>query len=240
MSERRQLRKEARVQLYTEDFAFLANDVAEHGDILEHSFEVAKGDKGDQGDKGEPGQSIVGPAGKNGRDGKDGQNIVGPAGRDGKDGESFVGLPGKDGNDGSPDTAEQIREKLHTLTEAERLDAKAIKGLLTAEDVVKHIKGLKGKQRLGKEHLNMPESQPLDQRWHGAGLQNSNFIDNELVSGSGTSWVLKKIPQLNSEHLFVNGQRISTVTGDYTILGKFITTTLSWVTGTMVADYRIQ
>jgi hypothetical protein len=53
---------------------------------------------------------------KNGKDGKDG--------RDGKDGEN-----GKDGKDGSPDTGEQVRDKLSSLEGDDRLDASAIKGL---------------------------------------------------------------------------------------------------------------
>jgi len=47
--------------------------------------------------------------------------------RDGVDGKD--GIDGKDGKDGSPDTAEQVRDKLETLKEDERLDVSAIKGL---------------------------------------------------------------------------------------------------------------
>lgn len=56
--------------------------------------------------------------GKPGKDGKDGK-----PGKDGKDG---IGI---DGKDGSPDTAEQVRDKLETLKDDNRLDASAIKGL---------------------------------------------------------------------------------------------------------------
>lgn len=54
---------------------------------------------------------------KDGRDGKDGVS-----GRDG------VGIKGNDGKDGSPDTSEQVRDKLELLRDDERLDISAIKG----------------------------------------------------------------------------------------------------------------
>lgn len=92
---------------------------------------------GPQGEKGEPGDSIEGQegpiglsgfsgiAGKDGKPGKRGergfQGEQGSMGKDGKD--------GKDGVDGSPDTNEQVREKLQSLTGFERLDASAIKNL---------------------------------------------------------------------------------------------------------------
>lgn len=60
--------------------------------------------------------------------------------------------------------------------------------------------------------------------------------DNEVVSGSGTSWTLAATPTLGSERLYANGQRL-TPTVDYSITGAAITTTLSWVAGTILADY---
>lgn len=77
--------------------------------------------KGDKGDRGEKGDTVVGPPGRDGRDGRDGI--------DGRDGESIVGPPGKDGKDGSPDTPEEVRDKLEILKGDERLDKTAIKGL---------------------------------------------------------------------------------------------------------------
>lgn len=47
-------------------------------------------------------------------------------GKDGKDGQS---IPGRDGKDGSPDTPTEVRDKLETLKDDERLDWTAIKGL---------------------------------------------------------------------------------------------------------------
>mgnify|MGYP001563209865 CR=1 FL=1 len=81
------------------------------------------GEKGERGDRGETGKDS-----QDGRDGKDGKN--GKDGRDGLDGRNGKdGKDGRDGKDGSPDTSEQIRDKLETLEGNERLDKSAIKGL---------------------------------------------------------------------------------------------------------------
>lgn len=63
-----------------------------------------KGDKGDRGDKGERGATFIALRGAQ-------------------------GLPGASGKDGSPDTSEQVRDKLETLEGDERLDISAIKGI---------------------------------------------------------------------------------------------------------------
>jgi len=84
--------------------------------------EVKKGDKGDKGDQGEPGKDgLNGRDGKNGIDGKNGLN-----GKDGIDG--LDGIDGEDGKDGSPDTALQIKEKLLSLSEEDRLKLKDLGG----------------------------------------------------------------------------------------------------------------
>ncbi len=73
-----------------------------------------KGEKGEKGDKGD--------IGGNGKDGRDGKNIKGDrgvkgdAGKDGRDGVNGMnGKDGRDGKDGSPDTGEQIIEKLNPI-----------------------------------------------------------------------------------------------------------------------------
>ena len=72
--------------------------------------------------------------GRDGIDGKDGvRGKDGLNGKDGKDGFNGIdgvnGKPGRDGLDGSPDTAEQVRDKLETLEGEDRLDSKHIKNL---------------------------------------------------------------------------------------------------------------
>lgn len=71
---------------------------------------------------------------KDGRDGKPG--LDGRDGRDGRDGaDGYTPIKGVDysdgkpGKDGSPDTAEQVRDKLSSLIGDDRLDSSAIKGL---------------------------------------------------------------------------------------------------------------
>lgn len=65
------------------------------------------------------------------------------------------------------------------------------------------------------------------------------FVDNEIVTGSGTSWTLAHIPLSGSQHIYANGQRLTPGGGnDYTISGAVVTTSLSWSAGTVLADYR--
>jgi hypothetical protein len=82
-----------------------------------------QGERGLQGEKGAKGDSIRGPQGN-----------PGPQGKPGKQGERGLrGIPGDDGKDGSPDTPEQVRDKLATLKGDKRLDASAIKNFPTLE-----------------------------------------------------------------------------------------------------------
>lgn len=93
-----------------------------------------QGAKGDKGDRGEPGQGVQGAQGKPGKDGRDG--------RDGRD--AIDGMDGKDGLNGSPDTAEDIRNKLELLDGEDRLDAKYIKNL---PEAVQHTERVIGANR---------------------------------------------------------------------------------------------
>jgi hypothetical protein len=80
-----------------------------------------KGSEGEQGVKGDKGDK--GMDGKDGRDGKDGKNgIDGKNGANGKN-----GIDGMDGKDGSPDTAQDIANKLNL--EEGIIEQKVIKGL---------------------------------------------------------------------------------------------------------------
>jgi hypothetical protein len=90
-------------------------------------WEMLRGDKGEKGDQGEQGvqgdQGIQGEQGIQGLNGKDGKK--GEKGNDGKDGldgkdgiDGVDGKQGKKGKDGSPDTSEQIIEKLSTVQKA--------------------------------------------------------------------------------------------------------------------------
>lgn len=65
----------------------------------------------------------------------------------------------------------------------------------------------------------------------------TDFVDNEVVSGSGTSFTLANAPIAGSVKLHGRGQRLK-VTTDYSITGSAITTVDSWAAGDLIADYR--
>ena len=61
-------------------------------------------------------------------------------------------------------------------------------------------------------------------------------VENEVVSGSGTSWTLANTPVSGSVKLYA-GTRLQPTT-DYSISGAGITTVASYPTGSLTADYR--
>ena len=63
------------------------------------------------------------------------------------------------------------------------------------------------------------------------------FVENEIVSGSGTAFVLANTPVDLSVHVFGRGQRLKLGT-DYTTSGVTITTTDPWGVGDIISDYR--
>jgi hypothetical protein len=67
------------------------------------------------------------------------------------------------------------------------------------------------------------------------------MIENEVVSGSGTSWTLAFTPVPNSVALYASGVRLTPGIGkDYTINGIAIVTVESYTAGTLLADYQQQ
>jgi hypothetical protein len=65
------------------------------------------------------------------------------------------------------------------------------------------------------------------------------FVENEIVSGSGTSWTLANTPVSGSVKLWAGGIRLTPGGGnDYTISGKNITTAASYAASALLADYR--
>ena len=71
----------------------------------------------------------------------------------------------------------------------------------------------------------------------GAAGAASTFVNNEVVSGTGTSFTLASTPLLGTEHLTAGRNRLYPTT-DYTISGTAITTVLTWATGDLLADYQ--
>lgn len=114
----------------------------------------------------------------------------------------------KNGKDGSPDTPEQIRDKLKILKENDRLDKSAIKGLEEAITALgARISRMKGGGGGGMGNIQVETP--------------SGTIDN-----SNTTFTITTKPKTNSQMLFVNGQ-YQRLTEDYTISGKTIT--MQWV-----------
>lgn len=72
----------------------------------------------------------------------------------------------------------------------------------------------------------------------GATNTTGTFYSNEVVSGSGTSFALLRVPATGSEHLYGNGVRL-TPGVDYTIVGTAITIISgTFSAGTVLADYN--
>lgn len=64
------------------------------------------------------------------------------------------------------------------------------------------------------------------------------FVDNEVVSGSGSTFTLAHTPTVGTEHIYGLGQRLIPGDVDYTISGATITTINSWSADQILADYR--
>lgn len=153
-----------------------------------------KGDKGDRGDKGERG--AIGPQGQMGM-----QGIPGKDGRDGRDGRDGTdGKDGKDGKDGSPDTAEDIRNKLELLSDEERLDAKYIKNL--PESVQRTIVERGGFVETPlKAGTNVTVTKDASGAWViGAPATSGGFVNTETptgtVNGSNTTFTFTVTPKV--------------------------------------------
>ncbi len=64
-------------------------------------------------------------------------------------------------------------------------------------------------------------------------------VENEVVSGSGTSWTLANTPVSGSVKLWGSGVRLTPGAGnDYTISSATITTANSYSSGSLIVDYR--
>ncbi len=196
-----------------------------------------KGDKGEMGSRGFPGTD--GKDGKDGRDGRDGKD-----GRDGLDGESIIGPVGVSGRDGSPDTPEQIANKLSTLKEV--VDGKFIKGWNEIREGVQRA----ASRTVGmaaraftlytdgtKRHFNINSLNIAA----GAGVSiDYNYASGRndvTISASASSSVLEATgarDDSNTEFTFVSEPAIIVVNGaSYRSTGGAIT--WSWDSGTLTA-----
>ena len=160
-----------------EELALINNELEKISGVLEGvDFESLDQIKGEKGVDGKDGQNGI-----DGIDGKDG--LPGTDGADGVDG--VDGTDGVNGKDGSPDTAEQVRDKLLSLVAENRLDASAIKGL---ED------------KVGKEDLDRAIA-ILDQR--------TQFLINKVQTSSGGASTFTALTDVPSSY---SGQALKAVT----------------------------
>ena len=186
-----------------------------------------------KGDKGEKGDTIVGEKGDRGERGERGEK--GDKGIDGKNGnDGLNGKNGKDGlngKDGSPDTPQQIINKINTLRDS--LEIRVIRGL--SDTIIKTIwqelKNPKAKNRLEPKDIKGMPLNFNDMRWHGGGMSQDKLVYNEIpagnIDGVNKTFTLTYDPVLGSVRVN-NPPAIWTdqgTTPDYTILGKVITTT---------------
>lgn len=177
---------------------------------LERSRTIAKGDPGEPGAPGLPGAD--------GQD-ADEQRII----------ESILSripLP-KDGDPGAPGKDAVIDEKAFMNRLLGRIKNEQLLDL-------SHIKGAQG---FIKDGVNYK----FEELMHGGSGTGStiNFVNNEIISGSGTSWTLANTPVVGSVQLYGNGQYLTPGVGnDYQIVASAITTTNSFSSGTIVANYR--
>ena len=82
--------------------------------------------------------------------------------------------------------------------------------------------------------VNAPTQTPHSFYNSGSG---TNFVYNEVVSGSGTTFTLAHTPIAGTQTVYGLGQLL-TPTVDYTISGINIVTTNSWLSGQIVANYQ--
>lgn len=200
--------------------------------VLEIDREELKGEKGEDGKDGEDGEKgEQGVAGKDGKDGRDG--LVGKDGLDGKD--------GKDGNDGSPDTAEEIRNKLETLKDEDRLDAKAIKNL--PESIVKYAgRGGGVREVIAGTNITVDNSNlgyPVISSTGGSGGTVDAYaeVPTGTVNSVNTVFTLAQAPA-NTDGVIVLLNGITQYNGtDYNVSGATITFVEAPTTGSTIFAY---
>lgn len=174
-----------------------------------------RGEKGDVGPKPIAGVDYVIP--RDGRDGRDGKTPI--KGVDYTDGQN-----GKDGNEVTP---EQVRDKLESLQDDQRLSISAIHEL---EEILDELR----KRPVGRGGGGFSKI-----------AMDSHIIDDEtpsgIINGSNTAFILAGDPNpLSSLKVYRNGMRQKVGVGeDYTISGRTITFTIAPVSGEIIlCDYR--
>ena len=108
------------------------------------------------------------------------------------------------------DTAEELRNKLESLTGEERLDWEAIRGLSEELDTLR-VSKLGGGGGFSKIALEIHILDP--------------YLPTGDINGVNTDFVLKKIPNPDTSLKVYLGGQLQSLTGDYTLSSKTITFT---------------
>lgn len=178
----------------------------------------------------------------------------------------FDGTKGEKGDDGSPDMPEDVRDKLESLDEENRLPVFAIKGLKKELDRINKLftdpsswlpKYYGGANQLrillngvltgdnGVKNLNIVGATVSNDNqgnatitFSGSGGGGFTYI-NEIVPGSSTTFTLKNVPVDSTRvALYGGGSRLYPGVGnDYTITAAVITMANSYASGQVLADY---
>lgn len=175
--------------------------------------------------------------GSDGRDGKDG--APGPKGDKGDKGDmgptglAIFGGQGAPGKDGSPDTAQQVRDKLELLTGDERLKMEAIRGL---EALIADIKTLQARPTVspGRSLLQLYVNgakkgaiQYLNITGSGVSYNNANGRNDVTITGSGGSLSVLTatgtVDDSNTTFTFVSEPTIVNVNGASYVHGHGVT-----------------
>jgi hypothetical protein len=188
-----------------------------------------------------------GKDGVNGKDGKDGESIVGPRGPMGPVGRAIFGAKGDKGDpgqDGSPDTGQEIVDKINALPTEEdidKIDAAHIKNLpdIVRTNVIATNKPLWALEDVDVSGIVSGQGIKWDgTRWIPFTPTGANTgVYNEVVSGTGTTFTLAHTPVSGTLRVYVRGQRILPTSG-YTLTGAIITTVDTLATGDVTADYE--
>ncbi len=72
----------------------------------------------------------------------------------------------------------------------------------------------------------------------GGGGSGNNFVYNEIVAGSGTTFTLAHNPVAGLYSIYAQGQLLLPLGVDYTISGAVITTVNTWVASDITASYQ--
>ena len=140
---------------------------------------------------------------------------------DGKDG--VDGIDGAPGKDGSPDSPIEVRDKLESLKDGEKLSIQAIQDLAEKLEELgkKMIGGVKGQKYGSIRTRYMADITPTG-----------------TIDGANKVFTLSKTPETGSLKVYRGGAR-QRVTEDYTFSGKTITFTLAPQVGEVIlVDFR--